>query len=313
MLKVTLAITCFNAEDTIERALQSAVGQDWANREILVVDDGSSDRSVNVIEEFVRRYPEVRLIKHEVNKGFPAALNSLLKEATGEFIAFFDDDDESCEDRITQQWQRISEYEKVHDNALVLCYGNRTVIQGGGYSPVLRKALGHSSPEPRGEAVCDFILAEVKDPVYVWGAFGSGTLMARRSVFLKLGEFDESFRRSSELDMAIRAGLSGGHFIAVNYPVITQYITKGVAGEKSSLDNSRAKLRLVRKYRSWLLKRKLYRGTLLITHAKIFWKQENRVFGVFLALLAALITPRLAYLFCVGRVDKFLKSSHGNS
>jgi glycosyltransferase involved in cell wall biosynthesis len=48
---ITVAITCYEAEDTIVRAVESALAQTWLEREILVVDDGSTDRSVALLEE----------------------------------------------------------------------------------------------------------------------------------------------------------------------------------------------------------------------------------------------------------------------
>ena len=47
---ITIGITCFNAEETIEIALKSAFSQDWSNYEVIVVDDGSSDNSIEILK-----------------------------------------------------------------------------------------------------------------------------------------------------------------------------------------------------------------------------------------------------------------------
>mgnify|MGYP001416721132 CR=1 FL=1 len=49
---VTIGITCFNAEKTIGRAILSALSQDWENKEIIIIDDGSSDNSHKIIEDW---------------------------------------------------------------------------------------------------------------------------------------------------------------------------------------------------------------------------------------------------------------------
>ena len=90
---ITVGITCFNAEDTIGRAIESALEQDWPNKEIIVVDDISSDGSVEVIKSYSGR--GVMLVAHLENTGPGGARKSLLDAANGELLAFFDDDDES--------------------------------------------------------------------------------------------------------------------------------------------------------------------------------------------------------------------------
>lgn len=68
--KVTIGMTCYNSADTIGRAIQSALAQNYSNKEILIVDDGSSDESVGVITQMISRNPEARLIIHKENTGF---------------------------------------------------------------------------------------------------------------------------------------------------------------------------------------------------------------------------------------------------
>src|SRR5262245_61840679 len=121
---VTIGITCFNAAETIRCAIDSALKQDWPNKEIIVVDDASTDGSETELREIARCHPELRLIRHDVNAGYAEALNSLIKASRGAFIAIFDDDDESRPDRIANQWKRIMDYERSHGAGLVLCYTN---------------------------------------------------------------------------------------------------------------------------------------------------------------------------------------------
>jgi len=128
---ITAGLTCFNAHDTIVRAVKGALAQTWPNFEILVVDDCSTDGSWVVLEQLAREHSEVRLIRHERNRGFPAALNTLVQHAHGEFVAFFDDDDESVPDRLATQVDRIVSYEAARDAQLVLCYSSRNVVRIG--------------------------------------------------------------------------------------------------------------------------------------------------------------------------------------
>ena len=90
---ITIGITCYNARDHINRAISSAFAQDWPNFEILIVDDCSSDDSPALIRDLIAGHNHARLIVHEKNTGAAAARETIIENATGAFIVFFDSDD----------------------------------------------------------------------------------------------------------------------------------------------------------------------------------------------------------------------------
>src|SRR5438477_5728062 len=140
---ITIAITCHNAGDTIERTMRSALAQDWPNFEIVAVDDCSTDSSRAILEAWTRREGRLRLLRHEINKGYPGSLNTAIAAARGAFIAIFDDDDDSVPERLRAQVDRIIEYERKTGTGLVFCYANRNVVKGGHGSPDhTAKAIG---------------------------------------------------------------------------------------------------------------------------------------------------------------------------
>jgi glycosyltransferase involved in cell wall biosynthesis len=257
---ITIGITCFNAQDTIVSAVRGALEQDWPHLEILIIDDASSDSSAEIIKTLTQDDERVRLIRHETNQGYPAALNSIVRHARGELIAFFDDDDISRSDRLSRQYERITSYEYGRDPLLVFCYTNRHVAHEGRilYS---FKAIGRTAPEPQGNAVADFILWNSGLPGFTWGMFGSCTLMARKSTFEKLGGFDETFRRCAEWDIAVRGAMAGGHFIAVNDYLVTQ--AKTFTTDKAGSAPLRYSLQLRRKHKAYLSGRGVYYASLM--------------------------------------------------
>jgi glycosyltransferase involved in cell wall biosynthesis len=273
---ITVAITCYNAEDTIQRALQSALAQTWAAREIVIVDDGSTDRSAALLEEFERTHDEIRLIRHGSNRGVSEARNTLLAHARGAFIAFFDDDDESMPDRLEQQYRRVLDYEAAQPAAAVLCYSNRDVIHAGerpSASPPV--GIGRLPPAPSGPIVADYVLGLFKDDdLHSWGMLGSGTLMARTEALRSFGGFDTQFRRCAELDLAVRAALNGAHFISVDAPLITQYLTP--TGDKSSNADLQYRLLLLEKHKRYLKERRSYLGAWCYMHAHFYNGQHWR-------------------------------------
>jgi glycosyltransferase involved in cell wall biosynthesis len=287
---LTIAITCYNAEGTIRRALSCALAQTWSQREILVVDDASADGGAQVLLELERVHPEVQVVRHEVNRGFPSALNTLLAEARGTFIAFFDDDDESGPERLLRQYRRIVSYEARHPGAAVLCYSNRTVVLPDARSAEFQRlGIGRHPPEPSGPAVADYVLGLLKDDGrHCWGMFGSCTLMARTETLRRFGGFDSRFRRCAELDLAVRAAFDGAHFISVNAPLVTQYLTP--TADKAGDAELRYRLLLVKKYNVYLKQRRAYGGAWCYMHARFYFGRhwQSRLWY----LLALLCFPR---------------------
>jgi hypothetical protein len=197
-------------------------------------------------------------------------LNTILSEARGELVAFFDDDDESAPSRLERQFERIVEYRtKCGDNP-IFCYTNRVVMSADeGALSFTRFGIGRTSPEPSGPIVADFVLGLLKDDGHhCWGMFGSCTLMARVDDFRRLGAFDCEFRRCAELDFAVRAALEGAHFISVDEVLITQFLTCTL--DKSGKTDLNYKLMLIKRHAQYLKKRRAYLGAYCAVHAQFY-------------------------------------------
>ena len=92
--QISVVIPLYNKEAEIERTLLSVINQSLKPREIIVVDDGSTDSSADIVRQIIERYPEhnIRLVS-QTNAGVSAARNRGIEEATGEYIALLDGDD----------------------------------------------------------------------------------------------------------------------------------------------------------------------------------------------------------------------------
>jgi glycosyltransferase involved in cell wall biosynthesis len=255
--RVTIGITCFNAADTIHRALESAFLQDWPDLEVVVADDCSSDGSAAVVDRLIRDRTHARLVRHAVNAGPGATRNTILAAATGEFVAFFDDDDLSLPGRVRMQVRRIVEYEQAHGVRQLACFASGRRRYPNGYELPL-PAIGSRPQVPSGPLVADYLLFNRREPGVFYGA-GTPTcaLMARRSTFAALGGFDPTFRRVEDADFAVRLALAGGHFIGCEDELFTQYAT--VAPDKTPGVNVAAELQLIEKHATYLRSRGRYR------------------------------------------------------
>jgi glycosyltransferase involved in cell wall biosynthesis len=97
---VSVVLPVFDREATVASALASVLSQTYRQLELLVVDDGSTDSSVKVIEQFAAADPRVRFIRLPANEGRSAARNHALDAARGEFVTFLDSDDLYAPERL---------------------------------------------------------------------------------------------------------------------------------------------------------------------------------------------------------------------
>jgi glycosyltransferase involved in cell wall biosynthesis len=101
---VSILITAYNAENTVAYTLQSAIAQTWPHKEIIVVDDGSRDRTAEV----VRRFKEVTVVSTE-NQGLSAAQNHAFPLSQGDYIQYLDADDLLAPNKIERQLAALRE------------------------------------------------------------------------------------------------------------------------------------------------------------------------------------------------------------
>lgn len=117
--KISVIVPVFNGEKFISRCLDSILGQTYANLEIIVVDDGSTDNTKNIINA---NYSKVRYYFQE-NKGPAAARNLGIRKSTGAYIAFIDVDDIWLPDKLSQQAAILlkeKEIALVHTNVQIM-------------------------------------------------------------------------------------------------------------------------------------------------------------------------------------------------
>jgi glycosyltransferase involved in cell wall biosynthesis len=100
---VTVVLPCYNAMPFLREALDSIVNQTYANLEILCVNDGSTDETGIVLEEYAKQDRRIKVIHNETNLKLIATLNKAISLATGEYIARMDADDISKPNRIEEE------------------------------------------------------------------------------------------------------------------------------------------------------------------------------------------------------------------
>lgn len=238
---VTIGVTCFNAQDSISKAIESALNQTYENIEIVIVDDASSDDSVSIINEFVNNNENVKSFPHSKNKGAPSAYNTILENSSGKYISFFDDDDISHPDRIEKTVLAL----ELADSDKLVCYCDRFVYDNNSSNKKrIAKGLTRSpaSSKDAMEHMLDTLLYQYDRSYYrknqirfyplkqhglTGSSAGSGIMTAPTKILKKL-LFDSKMYRFWDTELNLRMFQSGVSVINIDEPLMTQYVTSGV-------------------------------------------------------------------------------------
>lgn len=90
---ISIIMPAYNCEKYIEKAIESVIEQTFGTWELIVIDDGSSDATVNILKEICKKDERIKFYENEINQGVSVTRNRGIDLATGEWIAFLDSDD----------------------------------------------------------------------------------------------------------------------------------------------------------------------------------------------------------------------------
>lgn len=120
---ISILVPIYNAENSIRRCLESILAQTYRDIEIVLVNDGSKDNSLFIIQEYSKNDKRIKVIDQE-NKGVAAARNTALKNATGDYILYVDADDWIEQNMIEQMYSLVSE-----DVDIVFCNSDHAEVE----------------------------------------------------------------------------------------------------------------------------------------------------------------------------------------
>ena len=190
---VTIGIPAYNSAPFIRQAVLSALNQTYANIEVLVVDDASSDGTLGALADLAESEPRLRVLSNEHNLGFVGNHNRLLAEARGEYVKLLHSDDLIAEDAVALQ---LAALRANPGTVLVTC--RRSIVDDSGATVLHR---GPSWPEgvvPGAEA----IRRVVRQGANLIGEPSAGLFL--RQAALDAGGFAEGFHYVVDLDFWVR-------------------------------------------------------------------------------------------------------------
>lgn len=222
---ITVGVICYNSEKIIKSLMDCIVSQTWANLEVVVVDDCSTDMTWQTLQDIANGAEDtpIRIFLNDTNGGAGVSRRRIVEEARGEYIVFFDDDDISLPERIQRQYERIVSYKRqIKESKPIICHISRTVRTADNTEFYVAAMGCGDGVAPHGEDVLRCILMGDKKAVKAYGSIGTGLLMASRADFIDAGNFDPDFRRAQDVELDIRWAKMGAHFVGIAEPLMIQ-------------------------------------------------------------------------------------------
>lgn len=230
---VSVIIPTYNRIEFVTKAISSVIKQLYHDWELIIVDDGSVDKTFELLSEQYQNYENIKILKQS-NKGVSSARNLGIKNASGEWIAFLDSDDFFHSDKLTKQVDYI-----MQNPGYKLCHTEEIWYRDGvRINPHKKHQKLHGAIFANSVKICSISIS---------------TVMVHKSIFTELGDFDESMPACEDYDFWLR--------ITAKYPVLflDEYLTTKHGGHADQLSR---KYYAMDRFRIYALNKIITKGNL---------------------------------------------------
>lgn len=198
--RVSIILPTYNRAHSISKAIYSILEQTFTDFELIIVDDGSSDQTKNIVKAFTD--PRVSYIEHGHNKGVSAARNTGISLAKGNFIAFQDSDDKWYPTKLEKQIKTFSQASPklgvVYVSTLKIYQHNEILLP----DPKLKPKSGN-----------------VLNKLLISNLFPIPAALIKKQCFKEAGTFDEKLATQEDWELCIRIAQKY-HFAHINEPLV---------------------------------------------------------------------------------------------
>jgi glycosyltransferase involved in cell wall biosynthesis len=204
MAQISVVIPTFNRAELLTGAIRSVLNQTFQDFEVLIVDDGSSDTTPDVVKSFDDN--RIHYIRHTARRGGAAARNTGIARAGGEYVAFLDDDDEWFPHKLASQMavMRRSEPE------VAAIYSGYFIVERA-----TGRVCGRMTPKAKGDLSAELL---ANNPIG-----GTSCMLVKKDCLEKVGCFDESLPSFQDRDLWIRLSREF-RFDYVEEPLLNYYV-----------------------------------------------------------------------------------------
>tara|TARA_B100001093_G_C26501043_1_gene873328 strand:+ start:41 stop:775 length:735 start_codon:yes stop_codon:yes gene_type:complete len=243
-------MSTYNREKLLPRAIDSILNQSYTNFELLLCDDCSSDNSIKIINNYIEKNNNIKLIKNEKNIGLTKSLNKLLKIAMGDYIARCDSDDYYHKDKLEKQIHFLQNNRDIH---FVGTWG-QTIDYDGNF--ISNNYIDKAVPAGTKNTVKHIMLSLNNNCII------AGSPLYKKEVFNKIGLYDEIMYSSQDFNLHLRM------LQFFNYDCIQEklyYYCQDSENRNHSIQRSQEALKFYRKYgpREDLAKKRAIENTII--------------------------------------------------
>jgi glycosyltransferase involved in cell wall biosynthesis len=247
---VSVVIIFLNEERYLREAIESVLAQDYSSWELLLVDDGSADRSPDIAEEYVTQDSRIRYLTHpgRANRGMSASRNLGLAHARGEYVAFLDADDVYLPQRLSRHTEILASRPDIAMTASSYIRWFWADSQTGG-SP------GLEHPRPlvlSGDVVWQPPAGLLAVTAVPYLHMGTCSWTVRRWVALEVGGFEESFRSLYE-DQVFASKVLARYPVYVMQAYLARYRHHGASATRLAKARGNAESADGERFVNWLL------------------------------------------------------------
>lgn len=181
---VSVIMGAYNCEDTLKRAVDSIIAQTYTNWEFLICDDCSTDRTLEILNEYHKKDSRIIVLHNKKNRRLAFSLNHCLKYSKGKYVARMDADDES----LSERFQKQVVFLETHPN--YDCVGSGRIIFDENGTEIVKNGSGEAQ----------------KSRLLTNTPFSHPTIMMKKSVYDELNSYtvSQATMRAEDLDLWFR-------------------------------------------------------------------------------------------------------------
>jgi len=203
---VSYIVPCYNKENYIAECIQSILNQTYRNIEIVLVDDGSTDKSALIARNVIGEYPRAKIISYEKNRGLGFALFTGYRAATGDYLCFLSADD------------YLTDLMKTHTQVMAMeCRPDIDVTFFDGFR--VGKCIEESRQITNPQIYRYLLRSRLLLFLFILNGvnfIGSLSLMHRKESYFRLGEWESDLRNCNDHDLILGQILSGAKIRMLN-------------------------------------------------------------------------------------------------
>lgn len=215
-MKFSIITVTYNSENTIENTIKSVLNQKNVDYEYIIIDGGSSDKTIDIIESYKSKFGERLIVKSEKDEGPYDAMNKGIRMSTGDLLCFMNSDDE-FNGNILETINDIY----INNKNIDIYYGN-----------VLYSEIDNDGNEIKTILNAEKNIKKIKKGMI----FCHQSSFVKKELFNKIGGFNTKYKIAADWEFFVRAYINNATFIYIN-KIIAVFNAGGLSSNNYSYEN----------------------------------------------------------------------------